>query len=275
MDYQVMQSEHREWLARNYPNQPPEVPAAGLVEEAGELIHAALKLKQMGLWGEEGDYTQLRLQAKLEDAVGDVAIYACSCCNAGGWDFATTVAEAKQGFSSRAVPMLLGAGQVISRAVDYTKHRSRAMLQVVLFELVQFAKDAGLDFDDCVDKTWSAVKLRSRRPRRPTIVCLCGSTRFKQLWYDANKEETYKGHIVLGVGDLDTSESNREVNVPISPELKRRLDELHLRKVELADEVLVLNGTAYGAPYIGESTRREIAHATALGKKVRYLNPCV
>ena len=49
--------------------------------------------------------------------------------------------------------------------------------------------------------------------------------------------------------------------------MKARLDELHLRKIDLADEVMVLNVGGY----IGDSTRREIEYANAHGKPVRYL----
>lgn len=51
------------------------------------------------------------------------------------------------------------------------------------------------------------------------------------------------------------------------PDTKARLDELHLRKIDLADEVLILNVGGY----IGESTRRELAYAQSLGKSVRFL----
>lgn len=50
-------------------------------------------------------------------------------------------------------------------------------------------------------------------------------------------------------------------------QLKARLHELHLRKIDLADEVLILNVVGY----IGESTARELAYARAEGKRVRYL----
>jgi cell division protein FtsB len=52
-----------------------------------------------------------------------------------------------------------------------------------------------------------------------------------------------------------------------TPEQKIALDELHKRKIDLADEVLVLNVGGY----IGESTRSEIEYARKLGKPVRYL----
>lgn len=104
-------------------------------------------------------------------------------------------------------------------------------------------------------------------PARPKIVCLCGSTRFKDAWYKTTKTLTHAGYIVLGVGDLDPRPENRDVNVPLNPELKARLDALHLRKVELADEVMILNVGGY----IGESTRNELAHARKLGKEVSFL----
>lgn len=100
---------------------------------------------------------------------------------------------------------------------------------------------------------------------RPKIVCLCGSTRFKSAWYEQTKLLTYAGYIVLGVGDLNPNKP--DTNEPIDPDLKARLDELHKRKIDLADEVLVLNVGGY----IGVSTRSEIEYAVAHGKKVRYL----
>lgn len=95
------------------------------------------------------------------------------------------------------------------------------------------------------------------------IVCLCGSTRFKSDYIKANFLETMKGHIVLSVGWF--SHADGHVYAPTAFE-KGALDELHLDKVALADEVLVINPGGY----IGESTRREIEHAVALGKPVRY-----
>lgn len=104
---------------------------------------------------------------------------------------------------------------------------------------------------------------------KPPITVLCGSTRFKDAWYEESKRLTHEGHIVLSVGDLDTSSAARDVNVPIDPDLKVRLDELHKRKIDLADEVLVLNVDGY----IGESTLSEIEYAMKLGKPVAYLKP--
>lgn len=131
------------------------------------------------------------------------------------------------------------------------------------------------------------------RPARPAVVCLCGSTRFKAEYEDANRRETLAGRIVLSVGMLGHHEG-----LDMGGPTKAALDGLHLRKIDLADEVLVLDVEAHVCgrcgkicdpwrapnvsaccqaatprrPYIGESTRREIAYAESLGKRVRYLS---
>jgi len=105
---------------------------------------------------------------------------------------------------------------------------------------------------------------------RPAIVCLCGSTRFYQEFQRANYEETMAGKIVLSVGFYaHSSEAAHGETWGCTPEQKKALDELHFRKIEMSDEVLILNVRGY----IGESTGRELAHARSLGKTVRFLEP--
>lgn len=105
---------------------------------------------------------------------------------------------------------------------------------------------------------------------RPVIVCLCGSTRFKDAWHAEMKRLTQQEmKIVLAVGDLDSKPEAREVNVPVDPELKVCLDELHKRKIDLADEVLILNVGGY----VGDSTRSEVLYAHKKQKPVRWLEP--
>lgn len=105
---------------------------------------------------------------------------------------------------------------------------------------------------------------------RPTIVCLCGSTRFHEAFQQANCEETLAGRIVLSVGFFGHSaETAHGGSLSCTPEQKLRLDDLHLRKIDLADEILVLNVDGY----VGESTTREIAYAAAAGKKIRWVLP--
>lgn len=111
----------------------------------------------------------------------------------------------------------------------------------------------------------------SGRPQ-PTIVCLCGSTRFWRTFQEASLRETLDGKIVLSIGAATGTDDDHFAGYMPRDEydaVKARLDELHLRKIDLADEVLILNVDGY----IGESTSRELAHARALGKPVRWWEP--
>jgi hypothetical protein len=106
--------------------------------------------------------------------------------------------------------------------------------------------------------------------QRPTVVCLCGSTRFYEAFQEANYRETMAGKIVLSVGFYPhAAERAHGEERGCTPEQKVALDELHLRKIDMADEVLILNVGGY----IGSSTRRELNHAMATGKRIRALEP--
>ena len=100
----------------------------------------------------------------------------------------------------------------------------------------------------------------------PEVVCLCGSTRFVDTFNDWRKRLTYEGKIILSI-ELVTTQAKSEDPQHVNLELKQMLDELHLRKIDLSDRVLVLNVNGY----IGESTRREINYAEDIGKPITYL----
>lgn len=104
---------------------------------------------------------------------------------------------------------------------------------------------------------------------RPKIVCLCGSVKFEEAFIIANREETLKGNIVLSIGCNMKKDGDyfSMFNEETLKAIKINLDELHKRKIDLADEVLVLNVDGY----IGDSTRSEINYAIAHNKPVRYL----
>jgi hypothetical protein len=113
------------------------------------------------------------------------------------------------------------------------------------------------------------INIRLGAPVRPRIVCLCGSTRFFDEYQRANYYETMAGRIVLSVGFVPDAGNMQPHghNLGCTPEQKIALDELHKHKVELADEILVLNVGGY----IGESTSNEIAHALIKRKPIRFL----
>jgi len=103
----------------------------------------------------------------------------------------------------------------------------------------------------------------------PLIVCLCGSTRFGDAFREANLRETLDGRIVLSIGC--NMRNDAEIFGHLADDklvaIKAKLDELHLRKIDLADEILILNVEGY----IGESTQRELEYAKSQGKAIRFL----
>ena len=104
---------------------------------------------------------------------------------------------------------------------------------------------------------------------RPTIVCLCGSTRFFDTFSKLNLEETLAGKIVLPIASDRISENQifESLNAVDLENLKQKLAQLHFHKIDLADEILVVNVGGY----VGESTTREVQYAKTLGKKIRWL----
>ena len=101
-------------------------------------------------------------------------------------------------------------------------------------------------------------------PDEFTIITLCGSLRFREDFERLAAELTLAGHVVLAPTALAPS-------TKLNAEERARLGRLHLQKVAMADEVLVVNV----GDYVGESTRREIQHARSHGVAVSYLEPHV
>jgi hypothetical protein len=95
------------------------------------------------------------------------------------------------------------------------------------------------------------------------VITLCGSTRFKEEFISEQKRLTLEGNIVISVGLFGHS-GDTEV---WTDKTKEMLDDMHLRKIDLADEIFVINPGGY----IGESTRREIEYANRMGKSVKYM----
>lgn len=97
------------------------------------------------------------------------------------------------------------------------------------------------------------------------VITLCGSTKFKEDFIKEQKRLTLEGNIVISVGLFGHS-GDTEV---LSEGVKEMLDDMHKRKIDMADEVFVINKGGY----IGSSTRSEIEYAQIHGKAVVYLEP--
>lgn len=102
------------------------------------------------------------------------------------------------------------------------------------------------------------------------VITLCGSTRFKDEFLKVEKNLTLKGNIVLSVGlyghsgDDEVWENMAEGTLTKTKEM---LNDMHKRKIDMSDEIFVINVNGY----IGESTKSEIEYAIKHDKKVNYL----
>lgn len=104
------------------------------------------------------------------------------------------------------------------------------------------------------------------------VITLCGSTRFKDEFMATQKRLTLEGNIVISVGLFGHS-GDQEVwdgmDEGTLSKTKAMLDDMHKRKIDMADSIFVINVGGY----IGESTKSEIEYAKNHGKKVEYLEP--
>ena len=95
------------------------------------------------------------------------------------------------------------------------------------------------------------------------VITLCGSTRFKEDFERVNRELTLAGNIVISVGCFGHSGD------VFSDEQKIMLDDIHKRKIDMADGIYVINRNGY----VGESTQSEIRYAYLHNKTVAFMEP--
>ena len=95
------------------------------------------------------------------------------------------------------------------------------------------------------------------------VITLCGSTKFKDEFLIEQKRLTLEGNIVISVG-LFGHNGDDEV---WTENIKKILDDMHKRKIDMADEIFVINKNGY----IGSSTKSEIEYALKTNKKVNYM----
>lgn len=115
-----------------------------------------------------------------------------------------------------------------------------------------------------VHKRCNREHLQWRQRKQIPIVCVCGSTRFKPEWEAVILRETLAGRVVLSVGGFTHHDG-----INLTDGQKIELDLLHKHKIDIADEILVINQN----DYIGESTLSEIRHAQMRGKPIRFHYP--
>ncbi|WP_036719118.1 hypothetical protein [Paenibacillus harenae] len=93
------------------------------------------------------------------------------------------------------------------------------------------------------------------------VITLCGSSKFKEQFEQANAFLTLQGNIVISVAFFEQSEG-----IEITEDQAELLGNLHFRKIDMSDEIFVIDVDGYK----GSSTRREIQYAKEKGKAIRY-----
>lgn len=126
-----------------------------------------------------------------------------------------------------------------------------------------FLKEAYKRYVKEVLKNERKEKLEKLNEKKFNIITLCGSTKFKEQFIEEQKRLTLEGNIVISVGLFGHS-GDSEV---WTENTKEMLDEMHKAKIDLADEIFVINVDGY----VGESTKNEIEYAIKNNKKVSYL----
>ena len=97
------------------------------------------------------------------------------------------------------------------------------------------------------------------------VITLCGSTKFKDEFIKVQKELTLQGNIVISVGLFGHADGDYQT--VLTDEIKIMLDDMHKRKIDMADEIFIINKNGY----IGSSTKSEIEYAKETGKIIKYL----
>ena len=130
-------------------------------------------------------------------------------------------------------------------------------LETAAGELGRLAINLQID----LQKAENRIKELSK-PKEFKVITLCGSTKFKEQFEEVNAKLTMEGNVVISVGVF--GHANK---VKFTEGQKEQLDKIHLQKIDMADEIFVVNVNGY----IGSSTKNEIAYAKRQGIPVRYL----
>lgn len=95
------------------------------------------------------------------------------------------------------------------------------------------------------------------------VITLCGSTKLKKQFEQVNRYLTLQGNIVISLAFFEQSEG-----IEITTEQAELFAKIHLRKIEMSDEIFVIDVDGY----IGSSTKNEIEYAIENGKTIRYFS---
>lgn len=158
-----------------------------------------------------------------------------------------------------------------AKKIVLTYHKGTQRSYVLLIRPEDYERYFSI-IDEFVKRWDGAFTLEEDKkyPRKYKVITLCGSTRFKEEFLEAQKRLTLEGNIIISVGLFGHAGDNEvweNMDEGTLTKTKAMLDDMHKRKIDMADEIFVINVGGY----IGESTQSEIEYAKATGKAVRYL----
>lgn len=153
----TLQTQHKVWVDKKFPRQPHCIPAAGMVEEAGELLHAVLCMERANIWGHEERYPAIRIHECLLDAIGDCTIYLCSFCNAADWRFSEMECHDPEPANRE---LLTVAIDLVRIAAEFSISHCRDFAKLYLITLKVISKMLGVDFKRTVTDVWTQVRVR-------------------------------------------------------------------------------------------------------------------
>lgn len=155
LDWTTLIAERDEWVARNFPPLPGDIPGndsiLGCIEEVGELAHSYLKAKQ-GIRGTPEEH-----DAAGRDAIGDIVVYLLGVISANiRPDQVTTVRTGRRSQTAEDAIHLLAYEVGLLR-----EDRSWSIgINNILKYCEEYCTHKGWDFDTIVQATWDHVKQR-------------------------------------------------------------------------------------------------------------------
>lgn len=157
----MIQAEHKEWIERMFPDQPPVLPATVMLEEVGELLQALSKKAQAETYGLDSRYDAVDWRAEIVDAIGDCGISACSLCNASGWDFQDML-QLPAAAVSLEDALLIAVDLITVAAALVIDPYSRSLASRYMELLRAIAEVTDVHLEKAIVTTWIQVKERHK-----------------------------------------------------------------------------------------------------------------
>lgn len=158
---------------------------------------------------------------------------------------------------------------IVSREITH-RYRINVCVPLKQQDVSLIDKVNNSESEAVVELKQSENKDKIEEADKQKIVCFCGSTRFAEYFMIKRWELEKQGIITFGINILPNNYfADGNAHGAEQENVKDILDELHKRKIDLSDEVFILNVGGY----IGESTRSELDYAIKIGKPVKYLEP--